>query len=964
MEVGSKYRSFRGTKHIRLDELKSTLTEAVHEPTGARLMHIANDDPENLFCLSFQTLPSSSNGVAHILEHIVLCGSKKFPIKDPFFSMTRRSLNTYMNALTGQDFTCYPASSQVEKDFYNLLEVYLDAVFQPELKKMSFLQEGHRLEFTEHNTLQYQGVVYNEMKGSLSSAEPRLWEAVLQHLTPDLPYAVNSGGNPKDIPNLTYEELKEFHRTYYHPSRCIFFFYGNIPLTKHLDFILENALHNVEKVNPLPPIPPQKRFTKPVHVKEYYPVAESEPTEKKTWIVFSFLTAPLQDAEEVLALCLLDSLLMDTDASPLKIAILKSGLCTSADSSVDIEMSEIPFSFVFKGSEEKHLNALKKLLFETLEKCVFTEEDIEASLHQLEFDRTEIGAEGVPFGLSLFFRSALIKQHGSEPESALLIHTLFRTLQKDLKDPNFLKRIIRKYFLDNPHYVELVFSPDAKLASEERKEEEERLQKLVHQVNKEEIIAQTKELAKYQESIETQSLDCLPKLSLKDIPKQAKDYPLFTTQIDQLEIFQHSCFTNQILYADLIFDLPAVDEKDLPLVSLYVHLMTELGCGGRDYAENLAYQQAYTGGVHASLAMHVPKVTPDLFFPYFSIRGKALNRYSNQLFSLFADFVNGVDCSDEERILELLEEHATELQNRLTKNALNYAIQTSLLDFSTVAFVSDQWYGLSYYQSVLEWIKNPKKIPGELHRIQNIILGKGTPHLVITCEPETFTELQAQSFYGLSKKLQNRELIPWKSDFPRSKQKSQARFIASPVAFTARGQRTISYNDPRSAFLVLASELLDNTHLHKEIREKGGAYGSGATYSPHTGNFHFYSFRDPNLAKTIDEFQKALEKISHADFTEKDLEEAKFGAIQSLDAPVPPGNRAKTAYAWKKAGRTLVERETFRTTVLTASKQDVANVVRELLLPSPHIIVSFLGEDLYKREEKKLHDPLVVFTIH
>ncbi len=242
--VGQTYKDFLVTKYFPLQELKSTLIELVHEPTGARIMHIANDDPESLFCLSFQTLPTSSNGVAHILEHTVLCGSKKYPVKDPFFAMTRRSLNTFMNALTGQDFTCYPASSQVEKDFYNLLEVYLDAVFFPELKKMSFHQEGHRLQFAE-GKLQFQGVVYNEMKGAMTSSESRLWQAIAKHLLPNLPYAYNSGGDPLEIPSLSYEELLEFHRAFYHPSRCLFFFYGNLPLHKHLDFIASINLYTI-----------------------------------------------------------------------------------------------------------------------------------------------------------------------------------------------------------------------------------------------------------------------------------------------------------------------------------------------------------------------------------------------------------------------------------------------------------------------------------------------------------------------------------------------------------------------------------------------------------------------------------------------------------------------------------------------------------------------------------------------
>ncbi len=246
--------NFVVTNQTRIDELKCDLVELEHVKTGAKVIHIANDDPENLFCLSFQTLPTTSNGAPHVLEHTVLCGSKKFPVKDPFFAMGRRSLNTFLNALTGSDFTCYPAATQVEKDFYNLLEVYIDAVFHPELKKMSFLQEGHRLEFAEADNpkspLLFKGIVFNEMKGTLAGAESRLWHAMMKELCVGLPYEFNSGGEPKEIPDLTYEELKKFHHTHYQPSRCLFFFYGNLPLKKHLEFIEEKILRGAEKLPP------------------------------------------------------------------------------------------------------------------------------------------------------------------------------------------------------------------------------------------------------------------------------------------------------------------------------------------------------------------------------------------------------------------------------------------------------------------------------------------------------------------------------------------------------------------------------------------------------------------------------------------------------------------------------------------------------------------------------------------
>lgn len=931
-------------------------------------MHIANQDPENLFCLSFQTLPSTSNGVAHILEHTVLCGSEKFPIKDPFFSMTRRSLNTYMNALTGQDFTCYPASSQVEKDFYNLLAVYLDAVFHPELKKTSFLQEGHRLEFTEpknpKSPLQFQGVVFNEMKGALSNADSRLWDALMKHLTPDLPYGVNSGGEPSEIPNLTYEELVEFHKTFYHPSRCLFFFYGNLPLSRHLDFLLDNQLEKSGKLALLPPLPKQKRFTSPVFAAESYPAAEGESLEKKAIIALSWLTVPLSSQEEVLALCLLDSILMDTDASPLKKELLQSNLCTQAESSVDIEMSEIPFSIVCRGCEAADADQLRNLIFETLKSLdSFSQEQIEASLHQLEFQRMEIGAEGIPFGLTLFFRAGIIKQHGGESENALFIHTLFNDLRQHLADPQFLPNLLHKYILDNPHCVQLILTPDSKLDQKEKQEEEQRLAKIRPTIDEKALLAQTDTLAKYQEQIESQSLDCLPKLGLQDIPRNTPDFSLSFIEKKNIDVFHHDCFTNHILYADLVFDLPAVAQADLPLLSLYTRFLTELGCGGRNWDDNLRYQQAHTGGVEASLSLHVTN-NPDISRPTLSLRGKALSRNKEFLLGIFADFAKGADCSDGRRIKELLAQHATDLQSRLSKNAINYAVQTSLSGFSSASFVYDQWNGLPYFQAVMNWIKDPDSVIAELERIQQHVLAKGKPQLVVSCDTGTFRELEQNNILSRAfDSIEPRPLHPWKNEFSLPHVEPQARLIASPVAFTAWGFRTASYTDPESPYLRLSTELLDNCHLHKEIREKGGAYGCGASYSPSSGNYYLYSFRDPHLAKTVATFHKSIEKIHAGKFTERDLEEAKFGVMQSIDAPIPPGNRAITAFSWKRAGRSYEQRQRFRQQILAAKKSDVTEAVQRSILERKKVLVTYLGDDLLKKEKKKLKEPLSTLPI-
>ena len=971
--VGQTYRDFVITKYLPLSELQSTLVELTHEPSGARIIHIANNDPENLFCLSLRTLPDSSNGVAHILEHTVLCGSKKYPVKDPFFAMTRRSLNTFMNALTGQDFTCYPASSQVEKDFYNLLEVYIDAVFHPELKKLSFLQEGHRLEFSEpknpKSLLQYQGVVYNEMKGSLSSSDSRLWRAVFKHLFSDLPYAHNTGGDPQNIPNLTHEELIDFHRNFYHPSRCLFFFYGNIPLAKHLDFIEEKALSGVSKLAPIPPLHRQKRFQALIVREEYYPIAESESLEKKAILAFAWLTAPVTDQGEVLALSLLDCILMDNDASPLRRALLDSKLCTQASSSIDIEMSEVPWLIVCKGCEPKNGDTLKQVLFNELREIIskpIPQEIVDASLHQLEFERTEINTDEGPFGLTLFMRAALIAQHGSEPENGLLIHTLFKELREKLKDPDYLSNLIRRYLLDNSHFLQLTLSANPHLEKEEAAEERKRLDAISARLtldDEAQILAQSEKLAAYQEATEHQSLDCLPKVTLGDVSPHSRNLILEEIDVGNMKVFHHSCFTNQILYADLLFDLPNLSFSDLPLASIFIRFWTELGCGGRSYEKSLAFAQAYTGGVNASLSLHISQADPDVCRPTLSLKGKALARNGGKLLDLFSDFIMSPDFTDSRRIQELLSQHATAIQNRLTKNAINYAIQTALSGFSSASAVFDQWNGLPYFNAVMKWVKYPEKFIDDLQRLQKSLLGVGTPHLVISCSAPEYEALKKNLFCNLGEKLKGKPGQPWNGDYPIPQIDSQVRFIASPVAFTAMGTRTAAYRDPISPLLLLSTELLQNVVLHKEIREKGGAYGSEASYSPTTGNFYFYSYRDPHLAKTIATFEKAIEKIANQGFNQRHLEEAKLGILQNIDAPIAPGSRAMTAYAWKRAGRTQQMREAFRSKILTATREEVAAALGEALLPNKQVLVSLLGEALYEKEKKKLKHPLSVLPI-
>lgn len=964
-KVGDRYLQFKVTQVIDLEELKATLVELEHQGCGAKVVHLACDDPENLFCLSFQTLPNSSNGVAHILEHTVLCGSRKYPVKDPFFAMTRRSLTTFMNALTGADFTCYPAASQVEKDFYNLLEVYLDAVFHPQLKKESFLQEGHRLELTEKGELQWKGVVFNEMKGALASPDTRIWHKVTETLMPDLTYAIISGGDPAVIPSLTYEELIHFHETYYHPSQCLFFFYGNLPLKKHLDVIEENILKHAPKAKPLPPLPVQKRFKAPKNVEGVYPLTNTE--ESQTMIAWSWLTVSAQSQDTLLAIALLDAILMETDASLLKLPLLQSGLCATADAFLDPEMSEVPYLIICKGCKEEHAEALEDLILKTLSEIAdkgIPPHMIEASLHQLELARTEIGSDNGPFGLSLFLRAVLTMQHGGKPEKALKIHTLFAQLREKLHNPDYLPSLIREMLLKNPHRVRALMKPDAKLLDKEQDEENKKLKILSQDLPPEEKkkIKQTMaHLEECQKMQEHQNLDCLPKVTLDDVPVLARHFELK----NQDNVHYHPTFTNGFVYADLVMDLPFISVEELPYAQLFVSLMSEVGVGKRSYVQNLEVLQAHVGSMNAALSLYPLMEDPTQMRPALVLRSKALERNSNKMFKLMKEWALNVRFDETDRIEELMEQIDTALQQRLTKNSLRYASGQVLSGLSPVGFLSEKWQGLSYFQ----WFRNlaqdlPRHLPkiiNKFHDLKERLLSFKNPQLVLTCSQKAFDNLN----YADLLELPSRPFKAWATPSPIPHIPSQARPIASPVAFTAQGLKAATYLSPHAPGLAVASQLMDHLVLHPKIREQGGAYGAGSTYTPTLGHFVFHTFRDPHLASSLQTFKEAVDVIANQKFTKEDLESAKLESIQTLDSPIAPGSRGATSYALLREGRTPNHRQEYRDRLLALTAQEVALAAAHELKPrfESSIVVSLGSQEFLEKENQNLQKPLPIIPI-
>ncbi len=950
------------TKELKIDELQCTLYELTHQRTGAQVMHIANDDEENLFCLSFKTLPETSNGVAHILEHTVLCGSEKFPVKDPFFSMQRRSLNTFMNALTGSDFTCYPAASQIPKDLYNLLDVYLDAVFHPKLDRRSFCQEGHRLEFQKMDDsstpLEYKGIVFNEMKGAMSSSSSRLYEALYEALFPDITYGINSGGNPKEIPNLTYEEFCQFHRTYYHPSRCLFFFYGNIPLETHLKYLQENILNQTEPLPPLPHVPKQPRFSSPKKIETTFP---SEPSEKDSQIAFSWLTCDILDQETVLALSIIEIALMGTDAAPLKKILLQSRLCTQAGSFLESDITEVPFVFVLKGCDPSNADQLEELLFKSLSLIAeqgIPHDLIDNALHQLEFHRSEITGDHSPFGLTLFMRSALLKQHGALPEESLKIHSLFEAVRLKLaENPRYLEELITTHLLNNQHFVRLIMKPDATLAESEKQIEEEKLKIIESSLSSEaktEIIKSAEDLQAFQAEQEDQDIDVLPKVTLDDVPRESRDYPLLSRKAGGITTHIHPCFTNQIVYTDCFFDLPKVAEEDLIYLRLFSTLLTQVGCSDRSYVENLHYMQAHTGGVSGVLILDRSIVDPQSYIPSFGIRGKALYRNADKLFTLIDDFATSTDFSDTDRLKELIEKQRTSLQTHFVSSAMRYATSLSASQISPQSKILNTWYGLPYYHKICQIAKNfESELPILLEKFEEFkrdIFQSTNKNLVIGSDQTMYEQLSEEKFYGLES-LQSTKGTKWENTVQVEPLSSQGIAIASPVAFTALSFPTVGYKHPDSAALCLAANLLDHKILHKKIREEGGAYGSGASQNPLAEQFSFYAYRDPHINRTLETFHDSLKTLIKEPITAAELEAAKLEMVQGMDSPVSPGSRSELSFGWMREGKTLEERQAFRDRLLGVT--DVVGAVEKHLIPNIEkgAAIVFSSEELFKKEK-------------
>ncbi|MBF0153106.1 MAG: insulinase family protein [Magnetococcales bacterium] len=928
--------------------LNLTVESYRHRATGARHLHLAAPDPHNAFLVAFLTVPQDSTGVAHILEHTALCGSERYPVRDPFFMMLRRSLATFMNAFTSSDWTAYPFASQSRKDFLNLLNVYLDAAFFPSLQKLDFAQEGCRIELADGTDLNadlvYKGVVFNEMKGAMSSPARVLWEQIARHLFPTTTYHHNSGGDPEVIPDLTWEELRAFHARHYHPSNAVFMTYGEIPAVEHQQVFTERVLHRFSRLELDLGVPDERRRTRPIEVEESYALESEEGTERKTHIVLGWLLGRSIDLEALLEAHLLTGVLLDNSSSPLLQALETTdlGSAPSPSCGLDDSVREMVFVAGVEGSEPDRAQAVEELVVSVLEQVAadgVEPERLEAVFHQLELSRREISGDGFPYGLKLMLTALPPALHGSDPVAALAIEPVLERMRERIRDPQFIKGLVRRLLLDNPHRVRLVLKPDPQLAETRKAKESARLAAIKQCLTPEqlqEVVTGAADLRARQEREDDPEV--LPKVGLADVPA---DIPIprgNATEVAGLKTTIYDRPTNGLIYQQVVLDLPQLNADLVDILPLYAACVSEVGSGGRDYLATQAWQSLVTGGVSARASVHGAVDDVRQCRGNFVISGKALSRNQEAMGTLLRETLER-PCFDElTRLRELIAQMRASAEMRVTDNGHALAISAAAGGLSPSAAMADRWGGLGAIKRLkaldesLKLRANLEGFAANLKRLQERLL-LAPRQLLLVGEGERCAAV-AQSLTRIwSGSPGGGGNAPDFSVGSAIRRVREGWSTSTQVQFCAKAYPAPPYvHDDAPALLVLG-QFLRNGFLHKTLREQGGAYGGGAGYDADSGTFRFYSYRDPRLADTFTDFDRSIAWLMETRHEFRALEEAILGIIGSIDRPGSPAGEAKRAFHDLYNGRTPERRRLFRRRVLEVTVADLQRVAATWLRP-------------------------------
>ena len=890
-------------------------------------IHLASESNENVFMVAFRTVPQDSKGIAHILEHTALCGSKNFPVRDPFFMMIRRSLNTFMNAFTSSDWTAYPFATMNKKDYFNLLDVYLDSAFFPNLDSLDFAQEGHRLELDQDNMLEIKGVVYNEMKGAMSSIPSQLWHGMSRHLYPDSTYKYNSGGNPEDILELSHQELVNFHKKHYHPSNATFFTFGDMKPDDIQKVIAKNVFQNFEPSSEKIEVKNETRITSPIQRTDVYNPLPGD--DQNHHVVLSWLLNESHDPIELLETILLSNILLDNSASPLRKALENSdlGIAPSPLTGIETSHKEIVFAAGLEGVLAGNQSKVEKLILDTLNNLVdegISKNVIDSSIHQLEIKQREISGSGMPFGLELMLSCLPACIHRDNPLEILDLDDSFIKLKKNLKTNQYIEKLIQKHLLNNPHRLNYELKPETGLNEKKEFAINEFLKNKSNALSdeeKNEIIKQAKDLKERQDAIDDPSI--LPKVTVKDIPLTRR----FPEAIKDNNEYFYKTGTNGLVYHTLIYPCENLTLEEFGASRIYGDLLTEIGLSNKSFEEIQRQQASITGGISASFIL-LPDNDKDSNKIGLKISSKSLEKNANAMQDLILETGSNANFKNEKRIKEIIEFNSSIAEKSLTQNGHSLAMSSAASQINTKASSNELISGLTF-------VKNLKSLKASFSKQENIIkyidLMEGIQNKIAN------TPMYSYIASSLDKSQLNIGVPIYNSDIKFTPQtlapiqeKSIGWITGSQVCFCAEAFPTVGSKHPDAPKLSVLAAVLRNGYLHSAIREKGGAYGAGAAHDAVAQTFQFYSYRDPKCKETFSEFSNsrlwALNNIS-----ENQLEEGILGVISSIDKPMSPAGEAANDFISLIKNKTQEERLEFRTRVKETKVKDLKEMVSKYL---------------------------------
>ena len=910
-----------------------------HKKTGAHVTLLLNDDENKVFYIGFRTPPTDSTGVAHILEHSVLCGSKNFPVKDPFIELAKGSLNTFLNAMTYPDKTVYPVASCNDKDFKNLVHVYLDAVFYPNIYKEDkiFKQEGWHYEMEEEDDeLTINGVVYNEMKGAFSSPDDVVEREIMNSLYPDVTYGLESGGDPDVIPELTCEEFLDFHRRYYHPSNSYIYLYGNMDAEEYLRFLDESYLSNFDVLSIDSVVKRQPAFDSVREVVKEYSVMEDEPVEDNTYLTYNISMGSSLDKKLYVAMDVLDYVLCSAPGAPIKQALLDKGIGKDVYSSMENGIYQPYFSVIAKNAneaqKEEFVRTIETVLKEQVENGL-DKKALKAAVNYFEFKYREGDFGSYPKGL-MYGLQALDSwlYDATAPFMHIEANDTYKSLKEDI-ETGYFEELILEWMLQNTHKTIMMAKPVPGLTGKKDKALREKLAAYKESLTKEEIgriIAETKALHDYQEEPSSpEALATIPLLKREDLKKEATAYINEERRVSDTTLLFHDIFTNGIGYYNLLFDLSDVPAELFPYVGILKAVLMMVNTENYSYGELFNEVNIHTGGIRFGVNTYVNAENMDEYRIMFEVKTKALYENRDKALSLIREILMTSDFTDEKRLREIIAEAKSRMQASMTSAGHSVAAIRAMSCFSATAAVSEQLSGIPQYR-LLEKLdtdfENQKQgLKEKLSLLAKCIFRADKLMVDVTGREAALAGIEDK--IDAFKKALYTETVKGEAFVPVLEKKKEGFMTAGQVQYVCRAGNFIKKGLPYTGALKVLKVMMGYEYLWNQVRVKGGAYGCMCNFS-RNGDAYFVSYRDPNLEKTVAVYEKAADYIKNYDADERTVTQFIIGAVSEMDTPMTPATRGAYSLGGYLTGLAMERIQKEREELLTATAETLQGLYR------------------------------------